>query len=157
MIKQQFFVLLSFLFALIYTVLPIPSTSLLSIDVMVLLILCWCFINPNAPPSLALIWCVGLLQDLLTNAMLGIHALALVITGYTIFKLYQRMRFFALWQQVLCVGCLVLIHQLVIALFEAGQGHFASPFIVISPTVMSMALWLAIGTFIFRQQDALLH
>lgn len=150
---QYIFISVSFLFALIYSCLPIAPGSIFSIDAMVLLILCWCFIEPKSPPSLTMVWIVGLLQDILSGTMLGEHALALVVTCYIILKLYRRMRFFALWQQVLCIGCLALINHLLIALLEASQGRFASVFIVIAPAVMSMALWLLIGSIIFRKHD----
>lgn len=141
--------------SLIYTVLPLPDGSVFSIDFMLLLFVCWCFLNPKSPPTLWFAWSLGLAQDLLLGSVLGEHAFALVVSAYMALVLLQRMRFFALWQQVCCIGCLSLVNQLLIALCEGGRGHFASLFIVISPAVMSMTLWLIIAFIIFRYQDSL--
>jgi len=143
---------LSVLFALIYTALPLPGASIFSLDIMVLLLTTWFFLSEQTPPTLLMAWCLGLLQDLLLGSILGEHALALTVTMYMLLKLIRRLKFYALWQQVFCIGCLTLINQLLIALFEACQGNFASIYIILSPAIMNMALWLIIGYAIFRHQ-----
>jgi rod shape-determining protein MreD len=155
MLSYYAFGIFGVLFSLIYTVLPLPEGSVFSIDVMILLFTTWCFLSPKTVPTLFLAWCLGLLQDVLLGSVLGEHAFALTITMYMLLNLLRRLKFYALWQQVLCVGCLTLINQLLIAIIEASQNNFASIFIVLSPAIMNMALWLVIGYAIFRHQDEL--
>lgn len=151
--RSAFFIFLSVFFALAYSVLPVPEGSVLSIDMVVLLLLVWSFITPKHPPSIFFAWCLGLLQDLLLGSMLGEHALSLSLTVFMLLKLLQRMRFFALWQQVFCVGGLSLINQLIIALFQGASGHFASVFVVIAPAIMGMFCWIIIYLLIFYRSD----
>ena len=155
MAKGYTFAIVSMLIALIYATLPIATASLFSIDPMVLLFICWCFFNPSSPPPLLVAWSLGLVQDLLMGSVFGVHAFSLSITVYMILKLFHRMQFFALWQQVLCVGCLTLVNQLMLALFAGFQGHFANIFIVISPAVMTMSIWLILGYAIVHTQGSL--
>lgn len=140
--------LLSFL----YLTLPIPMGSIFSFDPMVLLFLSLCFANPKYPPSLFFGWSIGLLQDVLLGSPFGSHAFSLSITAYMCLILLRRMQFFVLWQQVICVGCLTLINQLLIALIEGGQGHFISLFAYFSCAIMNMALWVLIGYGFVRQK-----
>lgn len=143
------FVLLAF----VYSMLPIQAGSIFCFDAMVLLFLSFCFISPKNPPSLFFAWFVGLLQDILLGSQLGEHAFALSVTAFMCLVLLKRMQFFVLWQQVICLGCLTLIHQLLIALFEGGAGHFVPLIFYFSSAVMNMALWVLIGYGFARQKQ----
>ena len=153
-IKSFFFLVSIVLMSLIYSVLPFNDSSIFSIDIFVLLFVAGCFLYSKTPPNLWCAWFLGMIQDLLFGSVLGEHAIALLITVYMMLLLQQRMQFFVLWQQIMCVGCLTLINQLIIALFEAAQGNFASIYIVLTPTIMNMALWLCIGSSFIKYRKA---
>lgn len=144
---------LGLIFVFTYSVLPLPEASVFSFDMMVLFFLVAAFLNRKEPPLLFYAWILGLVQDSLLGSLLGEHAFSLTVTAYMILKLLNRMIFFSLWQQVLCVGGLTLINQLLIGVIEGLQGNFSSIYTVISPAIMNMALWLFIGLFVFRDQQ----
>ncbi len=133
------------LLAFIYLMLPVPPSSVFSFDIMVLLFLSFCFASPKRPPTLFFAWSIGLAQDILLKSQLGEHAFSLCVTAFMCLSLLRRMQFFVLWQQVICVGCLTLINQLLIALIEGGQGHFIPLFGYFSSAIMNMAFWVFIG------------
>ncbi len=152
-LSYALFSMLGVVIAFIYTALPIPEASIFSFDAMVLLFLVGCFLNSKSPPTLFFAWCLGLMQDVFLGSALGEHAFALTLTAYMILALLRRMQFFALWQQVMCVGCLTLVNQLLIAVIEGAQGHFLSMFVFVSPVIMNMALWVMIGYAFFRHKS----
>ena len=144
------FSLLAILFGTIYSLLPLADGSVFSFDPWVLVFVVRSFLNVRNPPSLVFAWALGLIQDLLFASLLGEHAFALTITAYMSLTLFSRMRFFALWQQVICVGGLTLVNQLLIAVIEGVQGHFTTLIVMVAPAIMNMALWLLIGTWVFK-------
>lgn len=139
--------------SLIYSAIPLPVGSVVSIDAMVLFFITWAYFFPDERPLLWLAWLLGLLLDVLLGSSLGEHSVALVITVYMVYKMVRSMPFFAIWQQVFCVGCLTLVNQLVLALLEAMQGYYVSVLVVISPVIMNMFWWLVISLFLLKRTE----
>lgn len=141
------------LLALVYSISPISHIPFLSFDAMIILYLYW-VMHDQETVWLGSAWGVGMLKDVLVGSLLGEHALALTLVVYLMLKLVKRMQFFSFWQQALGVGALVLVNQLMIALIEGLQGHFAPMTLLIYPPLFSAVCWL-IGLYLFSKDDTL--
>lgn len=102
----------SFLLAFMFSLMPLPPLlNSLRPAWVVLVLIYWVMVTPHHAGVL-LAWCLGILQDSLTGAVLGQHALALSVVAYIVYLLHLRIRVFPLWQQCLTMLVLVGIHQL---------------------------------------------
>ena len=64
--------------------------------------------------TLGLAFTCGLLLDLLTDSLLGLHALSLVVLVYLVIRFRARLRFFPPWQQALSVFALLLNDRIIL-------------------------------------------
>jgi len=80
-------------------------------------------------------WTVGLLTDVLTGRMLGLHALTYSLVVYMCLKLHKRLRQYPLLQQGLFIFFCLLLSQLIIFWIESTQNttriqaHFWLPIV----------------------------
>ncbi len=87
-------VVLSFLVALVLTVLPLPMVLNQARPAFVMLTLIyWVLALPHRYGIFAA-FTIGLVLDVITGKMLGLHALTLSLTAFVCIKLYSRIRMF---------------------------------------------------------------
>lgn len=77
-----------------------------------LVIIYWAMEVPE-PIHLGSAFLLGLLLDLLTASLMGLHALSLVILVYLVRRFRARMRFFPPWQQALAVLALLVNDRII--------------------------------------------
>ena len=82
----------------------------------------WCLAQPDRVGVTAA-FVLGVLQDALTGAPLGQHALALAVVAAAVLAEYQRLRVLPLWQQALLLAPLLAVHQLLLALVTGSSGR----------------------------------
>jgi rod shape-determining protein MreD len=124
--KSQFkiciIIAVSFLLAMMLTILPLPNWANWLRPAWVLIVLIyWVFTMPNII-TIEIAWFIGLLLDALTGTTLGEHALALVIITYLINKFYFRMLLSSLWQQTLTIFIIVVIYYSLIFCIQGLIG-----------------------------------
>lgn len=105
-----------------------------------LLVIYWMMALPHQLNA-GLAWCAGLLQDVIEGAVIGEHALALVILAYICQLSYRRIRSYAVWQQACWVFVLVGIHQLFCNWVNSLSGYQAPPLLFLVPALFSALLW----------------
>ncbi len=129
-------VALSFFLAMLLGILPLPTD--------------WAWFRPEFVALLVIYWVMTLpdrmghsclVQDVVENATLGQHALALVAVAYVCVLSYQRIRNYALWQQAAWVFVLVGIHQLFWNWVHSLAGPAAQSLIFLVPALVSALLW----------------
>lgn len=107
-------VLLTLVVAILLTLLPLPgSLEVLRPYWVALVLIYWC-LETQGLISLGLAFTVGLLLDLLTGSLLGLHALSLVIIVYLASRFRARLRFFPPWQQALSVLALLVNDRIIL-------------------------------------------
>ncbi|NQD39008.1 rod shape-determining protein MreD [Permianibacter sp. IMCC34836] len=100
-------VILSFLFALVLTVLPLPTfLNQARPAFVVLTLIYWVLALPHRYGIFAA-FAVGLALDVITGKMLGLHALLLSVLAYVCVKQYSRVRMFTRPMQAAFVLLLV--------------------------------------------------
>ena len=132
---------LTFLAALLLTVLPLPDWSQqLRPPWVTLVLVYWCIALPERI-GVGVGWIMGISVDVLTGTLLGQHALGLSIVAFIAVELHQRVRLFPLWQQSLTVLVMLLLERL-LALWMAGAaGHPAPSLWYWASPLSGMVLW----------------
>lgn len=134
-------ILLTFLAAAVLSVVPLPSwLQWARPEWIALTLIYWCMALPHRVGiGSGLLAGVGL--DVLEGAVLGQHALALVVVALLAILLYQRLRVYSLWQQAGVVFILVGINQLICQWVQNVEGVSAVPPLFLLPAVSSALLW----------------
>ena len=98
-------------FALMLHMLPFPEwLTYARPEFVTLVVMYWVIAMPERI-GVTIAWCVGLLLDVTQGAILGQHALGLVIVTFILQLEYQRVRVFSLVQQALVVFVLLLMME----------------------------------------------
>jgi rod shape-determining protein MreD len=100
----------------------------------------WC-LEAQGLVSLGLAFATGLVLDLLTGSLLGLHALSLIVLVYLVTRFRARIRFFPPWQQALSVFALLMNERIIVLWIMSLRGE----------PLPSLAFWLApmVGTAIW--------
>lgn len=126
--------------ALLFYVTHMPGFGYMRVDGMVLIVALFSVYRTRGLPLL-LAFLMGLLQDIVSLAPLGQHAIGLVVIAYVTQSLRDRIRMHSLWKQLpgMFVFFLMVkfIHSWVVAL-GFGQLPTADSFISV---IVTTALW----------------
>ena len=103
----------SLLLALLLSVFSLPDAlRWLRPQWLALVCLYWCVLAPKRLP-LPLLWCVGVVLDLLTGTPLGLHALALVVLFYFATKVIKQWRIHGPWAHLFMITVLSSLYEAV--------------------------------------------
>ena len=135
-------VLPTMIIALMLVMLPLPEwAQSIRPDWVALVMIYWIMALPeNVGVTIA--WIFGLLLDVTQGAILGQHAMGMVVVGYLVLLEYQRIRVFSLVQQSLVIFVLLLIKQLLVLWVSGIVGQ--APQDVISyflPSLIGAIIW----------------
>jgi len=134
-------VIVSLAVALLLTVIPLPAVLVHMRPYWVALVMIFWCLETQDLISLNRAFLIGLLLDLLTDSLLGMHALELVILVYLVTRFRARLRFFPPWQQALSVLALLLNDRIIVLWIISLKGDALPP----------PSFWLApvIGTLLW--------
>jgi rod shape-determining protein MreD len=114
---------LTALFALVFTVLPLPVwLDVLRPAFLVLTVLYWSINAPRAG-GIGLGFACGLMLDVFQGPVLGEHALALAIIAYIAGREHQRIRSKPAFQQSLLVFAALIVYEFVLFAIDGWTGH----------------------------------
>lgn len=114
--------LVSLAVAMVLMIVPLPSLlEPLRPYWVALVVIFWC-LEAQALISLGSAFLIGLLLDVLTGSLLGMHALGLVILVYLVSRFRARLRFFPPWQQALSVLALLLNDRIIVLWIISLKG-----------------------------------
>lgn len=112
-LSANYLVILSLALALLLSVIVLPDWAVhLRPQWVALVLLYWWLMSPDRV-GITAAWVSGLLLDVLTDSLLGAHALSLSVIAFITLHIHQRTRIFPLWQQSLVVFSLLLIEHLI--------------------------------------------
>ncbi|MFK7955438.1 MAG: rod shape-determining protein MreD [Lysobacterales bacterium] len=137
-------VTISFLVAMALTVIPMPDgLTWLRPYWVGLTVIYWTIESPSMM-NLGRAFAIGLVLDLLTGTMAGLHALSLVVIVYIVQRFRLRMRFFPLWQQALAVGAILLNDRVIYAWIQSlsGAGISGPEFLWAPPVAILVWPWM---------------
>ena len=104
-------ILITFAIALVLTVLPLPEVVAdYRPDWVALVLLYWVMALPQRI-GVSIAWILGVSLDVLKGALLGQHALALIVIVFIVQHLHLRLRMYPFRQQSVVIGFILLIYQ----------------------------------------------
>lgn len=132
---------LTFLVALILSVVPMPSPFDAGRPMWLAMVVAyWVMALPHRV-GLLTAWVTGLAADVLFGELFGQNALVLVLVAWLILLLYQRIRRFPLWQQSLVMLPVLGIAQMVALWLNSLAGNRPPTLLYLLPAVISAVLW----------------
>ena len=132
---------LSFLTALVLTIIPLPSWMVaFRPEWLTLVMIYWCMALPHRVGILTAFF-LGLILDVLKGGVMGQHALALVIITFLTLKVYQQIRIYPMWQQALSIMGLLILYQVLIIWINGIIGIRSSAWNYWLPIFSSSLLW----------------
>lgn len=150
-------VIVTLLIAMILTVIPLPAVLTPMRPYWVALVMIYWCLETQDLITLGRSFIVGLLLDLLTGSLLGMHALGLVILVYLVKRFRARLRFFPPWQQALSVFALLLNDRIIVLWIISLQGDaLPSASFWLTPLVSTL-LWPWIFLLMDRYRSMARH
>jgi rod shape-determining protein MreD len=111
------------LLALILVMLPLPEwAQIYRPDWLTLVLIYWVMAIPEKL-GIVFAWVFGLLLDVTQGAILGQHAIGLVLVVFFVHMQYQRLRVFSLLQQALVIFVLLMFKQLLVLWISGMAGQ----------------------------------
>jgi rod shape-determining protein MreD len=133
--------ILSVVFALILSVLPLPHWMAVGRpDFLVIVVLYWSIMSPRVG-GLLLAFLAGIALDAFKGVVLGQHALALTLCVAIAIKMHLRIRVFPILHQSLTVFMLLVIYQFVLYWIDGASGHPVTTAWRWLPAFTGAALW----------------
>lgn len=134
-------VLLTFLFALMASIMPLPlSVDAFRPDWLLVVLLYWCLAIPSRV-NVITAWVLGFILDVLLGSTLGIHAGAMAIVAYLVSGNYQKIRNFSVWQQALVIGIFSALYQLIVFWLQRILTDIIFLPSYLYPVITTIILW----------------
>lgn len=134
-------IILSFVIALMLTVMPLPEwAEEIRPQWVVLVLIYWAMALPQRV-SVGSGWVMGLLLDVVNDAVLGQHALALALIAFLTSHLHQRLRVFPQSQQAIVILVFCVIYNLTVLWIKGITGTAPSVWLIVIPSFTSALFW----------------
>ena len=135
-------------------VFSLPGLGYLRIDAVALTVMLFCLYRPEGI-SLALVFVLGLVQDIVSLAPLGQHALGLCVVAYFIQSLRDRIRIHSVLKQLPSIALTLLLLKMIyswVAALGFGQLPSIAALISVLCTAMLWPVTVWFGKFIVRNR-----
>ena len=143
-------ILLSFIAAFVLVIIPLPPLlQTVRPEFVTIILIYWCIALPTRV-GVGIGWSAGLVLDVLTDTLLGQHALTLALIAYLAIKFHQQIRVFPVWQQALTI-LVLMTFQATITLWIKGLLSEAPSFSVFMLPAISTAIFWPAGYLLMRQ------
>lgn len=133
--------LASIILALLLTILPLPGWAVPYRPEWILLVLIFWNILPTTQGNLLIVWLTGLAVDLLTNSILGQHALTLTLICYLVMRLHRQFDSYPLQKQSLIIAVYSTLYLMINLWILALQGKNPGTWLYWGPVFTSMFMW----------------
>jgi rod shape-determining protein MreD len=140
-IASRLIILLTFLVALMASIMPLPlSVDAFRPDWVLVVLLYWCLAVPSRVNIISA-WVMGFILDVLLGSTLGVHAGAMAISVYIVAGNFQKIRNFSVWQQALIVGVLSALYHLIVFWLQRFLTDAVFLPSYLYPVVTTIILW----------------
>lgn len=136
--------LISILLALIICLLPLPISMVWYRPDLVLLVLMFWLVDSEGEIGLLTVWLTGLLVDLSTGTLIGVHCVGYLAVAYVILKINQQLKLYSIMTYYLVMGLLVFMYYLILLLTQTIMGNYQGVLQTITMPVLTILLlpWL---------------
>lgn len=132
---------LTIITALLLSLLPMPELLAPLKPYWVALVMIYWALETRAMISLGFAFLVGLLLDVLSGSLMGMHALSLVVMVFLVQRFRFRLRFFPPWQQAFSVLGLLVNDRIILIWITALLGEPAPTWKYWLPPLIGVAIW----------------
>lgn len=147
----------SLLAALVLSIIPLPDlVEPLRPYWVALVLIFWC-LETQGILTLGAAFLLGLVLDMLTGSLLGMHALGLVITTYLVTRFRARLRFFPPWQQALSVLALLINDRIIVVWIVTLRGDSLPEASYWLAPLVGMLVWPWLFLLLDRYRGASRH
>ena len=143
--------------ALLLTLLPLPPWLRVMWPYWVALVLIYWCLETQDTITLGLAFFIGILLDLFTGSLLGLHALSLTIIVYLVVRFRARLRFFPPWQQALSVFALLMNDRIILLWIISLRGDPLPSLDFWLPPVVGTLVWPWLFLLLDRYRGARRH
>ncbi|MCW8830950.1 MAG: rod shape-determining protein MreD, partial [Gammaproteobacteria bacterium] len=127
-------VVLTMIAAFMLAMMPLPEwAKAFRPDWVTLFLIYWTMALP-ASIGVTIAWSIGLMLDVSHGALLGQHALGLVLVIYIIHSQHQRLRVASLLQQAIVIFFLLLLKQGLVLWVSGIMGHAPDSWLYFMPS-----------------------
>lgn len=134
-------VLLSFVVALMLSIVPLPAAiEAFRPDWVALTLIYWAMTLPRSY-SVGTAWVVGIVVDVAHGTLLGQHALALCFIIYVTVKFHLQLRVFPLSQMTATVFALLALYQFLLFWINGVAGLHTEAVVYWGPVISGTLLW----------------
>jgi rod shape-determining protein MreD len=135
------FPILTLVFALALTAVPLPPPiAPYRPEWVPLILIFWSLLAPQRFSLLTAFW-MGLMLDTLSGALLGQHALALVVVVYLTIRFHLRIRVFPVWQLSVTIVLLLALYEFVLFWVDGVAGRTVPLIERWAPLAASAVVW----------------
>jgi len=134
-------IFLTIMVAVLLSLLPLPDFLLPFKPYWVALVVIYWSLETHDMISLGLAFLIGLVVDVLSGSLMGLHALSLVVMVFLVQRFRFRLRFFPPWQQALSVLGLLVNDRIILIWITALLGEPLPIWKYWLPPLVGMALW----------------
>jgi rod shape-determining protein MreD len=127
--------------AALLSLLPVPEMLLPFKPYWVALVMIYWSLETTDMVSLGLAFLIGLLFDILSSSLMGLHGLSLVVMVFLVQRFRSRLRFFPPWQQALSVLGLLVNDRIILIWITALLGESMPTWQYWLPPLVGMVLW----------------
>jgi rod shape-determining protein MreD len=140
-LSSRLIILLTFLVALMASIMPLPlSVDAFRPDWVLVVLLYWCLALPTRV-NVIYAWVLGFILDVLLGSTLGVHAGAMALAVYIVASNFQKIRNFSVWQQAMIVGVLSALYHLIVFWLQRflTDAIFLPSYLY--PVITTIVLW----------------
>jgi rod shape-determining protein MreD len=134
-------IFLTILAAVLFSLIPVPGVLLPFKPYLVALVVIYWSLETQDTISMGLAFLIGLVLDILSGSLMGLHALSLVIMVFLVQHFRSRLRFFPPWQQALSVFGLLVNDRIILIWITVLLGEPLPTWEYWLPPLIGMALW----------------
>lgn len=134
-------IFLTIVTALLLSLLPLPGILAPFRPYWVALVVIYWSLETQDTISLGWAFLVGIVLDILSGSLMGLHALSLVVMVFLVQHFRSRLRFFPPWQQALSVLGLLVNDRIILIWITALLGEPLPTWKYWLPPLAGMVLW----------------
>lgn len=127
--------------AILLSMLPLPAVLAPLKPYWVALVVIYWSLETRQGISMGMAFLVGILVDIFSGSLLGLHALSLVVMVFLVQRFRSRIRFFPPWQQALSILALLVNDRIILIWIGALMGEPLPTLKYWLPPLIGMAVW----------------
>ena len=127
--------------AVLLSLLPLPAVLSPFKPYWVALVVIYWSLETHDMIGLGVAFLIGLILDILSGSLMGLHAMSLVIMVFLVQRFRSRLRFFPPWQQSLSVLGLLVNDRIILIWITVLLGESMPTWRYWLPPLVGMAIW----------------